>query len=44
MASSWRRGLRNREEGLGRCLVGRWGARSVGESELLEIGGSTVGI
>ena len=31
------RGLRNREEGLGRCLVGRWGIGSVGESELQSV-------
>ena len=28
------RGLRNRENGLGRCLVGSWGTGSVGEPEL----------
>ena len=31
------RGLRNREEGLGRCLVGRRGTGSVGESELQSV-------
>ena len=29
------RGLRNREEGLGRCLVGRWGDRLVVETEMV---------
>ena len=31
------RGLRNREEGLGRCLVGRWDDGSVVETELLSV-------
>ena len=31
------RGLSDRKEGLGRCLVGSWGAGSVGESELQSV-------
>ncbi|RVW37083.1 hypothetical protein CK203_084577 [Vitis vinifera] len=31
------RGLRSREEGLGRCLVGRWDDGSVVETELLSV-------
>ena len=40
------RGLSDRKEGLGRCLVGSWGAGSVGESELQSVRewGCTVGI
>ena len=29
--------MRNREEGLGRCLVGRWGTGSMGELELQSV-------